>query len=281
MKRILGLSVILVLAAGMVAQAAISLTPVVGGDWIRFGTSSFYDGSHNSPSQSTVKSDYYGGGRGGAFVVSVSSNGGTGATISSSATYKADIVAFCTEFVTFNWETAYKVDSISNSLGDYGQWLYWNFASEAANNTGTGLFTSLSNTLGSAVQYGVWREAGLSAPYVAGESANVTAYESYITSGLISDFMDPVKDTLFAAFQADTYWGTITNDPVQVAVISGQNQSILAVVPRTAVPEPTTLMIWAALGGLGTAGVAMKRRKNRGGRWSDDNRQAILSIIER
>jgi len=48
----------------------------------------------------------------------------------------------------------------------------------------------------------------------------------------------------------------------------------------TIVPEPTTLAIWGL--GLGVAGAAaLRRRKQRGGRWSEENRQAIFQVIGR
>jgi hypothetical protein len=43
-------------------------------------------------------------------------------------------------------------------------------------------------------------------------------------------------------------------------------------------PEPTSLAIWAIAGGLGAAGLRFKRRRQ--GRWSDENRQAIMDIVQ-
>jgi len=44
------------------------------------------------------------------------------------------------------------------------------------------------------------------------------------------------------------------------------------------VPEPTTLAIWGLLGVAGAA--ALRRRKQPRGRWSQENRQAVIQIIE-
>jgi len=45
------------------------------------------------------------------------------------------------------------------------------------------------------------------------------------------------------------------------------------------VPEPASLAVWA-LGGLGAAGLAVRRRKCREARWSEENRQAIFAIVD-
>jgi MYXO-CTERM domain-containing protein len=65
----------------------------------------------------------------------------------------------------------------------------------------------------------------------------------------------------------------------------GQNQSVpIIVFPEgnasvTPIPEPTTIAIWGV--GVGLAGAAaLRRRRQPGGRWSDENRQAIFHIIE-
>ena len=44
------------------------------------------------------------------------------------------------------------------------------------------------------------------------------------------------------------------------------------------VPEPASLAIWAIAGGLGAAGLSLKRCRQ--GRWSDENRQAIMGIVQ-
>ncbi len=52
----------------------------------------------------------------------------------------------------------------------------------------------------------------------------------------------------------------------------------------TVVPEPASLAIWSLTAGLSFAGLgSLRRRKNKTvdrGRWSDENRQAIVGIIE-
>ncbi len=48
---------------------------------------------------------------------------------------------------------------------------------------------------------------------------------------------------------------------------------------RITTPEPIALAVWSVLGAAGAAGVAVRRR--RGGRWSAENREAILGLIER
>ena len=47
----------------------------------------------------------------------------------------------------------------------------------------------------------------------------------------------------------------------------------------TPIPEPASLAIWSMMA-LGTAGIAASRRRRRRDRWSENHRQAILSIIE-
>jgi len=51
--------------------------------------------------------------------------------------------------------------------------------------------------------------------------------------------------------------------------------------PSDLIPEPASLLIWSVVGGLGAAGVALKRRRQaKAGRWSDENRQAIFEVVE-
>ncbi len=45
------------------------------------------------------------------------------------------------------------------------------------------------------------------------------------------------------------------------------------------IPEPASLLIWSVAGGLAAAGAAIRRRRPT--RWSDENRQAIVGLIEK
>jgi hypothetical protein len=57
-------------------------------------------------------------------------------------------------------------------------------------------------------------------------------------------------------------------------------QSVSNSYTQSVVPEPATLLVWTGLGGIAAA-AAMRRRKQPSGRWSNENRTAICSIIER
>lgn len=59
----------------------------------------------------------------------------------------------------------------------------------------------------------------------------------------------------------------------------GENYLWLRTTVTTAVPEPASLAIWSLIA-VGAAGVA-SRRKVRRGRWSDEQRVAIRSIVDR
>lgn len=81
------------------------------------------------------------------------------------------------------------------------------------------------------------------------------------------------------------------NDPnghpnVWALTNSGNQDQLYGIVvpaePQTSpVPEPASLIVWSVLAG-GTAGfaVAGKRRRATAGRWSHENRDAILAVIE-
>lgn len=63
--------------------------------------------------------------------------------------------------------------------------------------------------------------------------------------------------------------------------VSGQQTQDQIIVPAP-VPEPASIVVWSVLaGGAAGIGVARKRRRSAPqGRWSDENRQAIMSIID-
>jgi hypothetical protein len=288
MKKYLCLALALFFATALVSQAAISLTPVNEGDFIKFGDGNFYNPTLHNANGSTTRSDYYGSGRGGAWVVSVSSNGGS--------TYTSDIIAFCAQTNdVFKWNTAYEVTGIADSLSDYGQWLYWNFAVKASAGTSTSsLFSTLGNTLGSAVQYGIWKELSPPANLNAIDtSANLIAYEAYITGNnpsVAGDVISSYKtssDRLYTAYSLDTTWQAYSESPVRVAVISGQDQTVLAILPQNDpedngdVPEPAAILIWSLLGASWTGLALMRRRRGTRHSWTPEARMAIVSIIER
>jgi hypothetical protein len=135
-----------------------------------------------------------------------------------------------------------------------------------------------------AVQYGIWINMGYQTTEIFGlNNPAQYLYDSWFALG--------------GAYDNDWAWQNkpvIAGDDfvpfVQLALLSGtsggfpyaQEQAIFNTAGSLPdVPEPASIAIWALIGGMGAAGVAMKRRKNRHGRWSDENRQAIMSIIER
>ena len=56
-----------------------------------------------------------------------------------------------------------------------------------------------------------------------------------------------------------------------------QDQMLYYGGPGGVVPEPVSLAIWGVAGGLGAMGLSLRRRRSR---WSDENRQAIVDIVE-
>jgi hypothetical protein len=95
------------------------------------------------------------------------------------------------------------------------------------------------------------------------------------------------------AYQNDSGWASRAIDPkiaVLTTVTGGPAQDQWVYIPHEGgniVPEPASLLIWSLLG-LGSTGLAVWSRRRRGGltetgepRWSRENREAILSLIDR
>jgi hypothetical protein len=207
---------------------------------------------------------------------------------------------FCAEITENIWENSaytYTVSNISSTgssskpvvLSDFGKWIYWGY--QTNNDFGklvpskAGITPSLNSEIrGSEVQYALWRQMGYSDSEIQAEIGSLWAtynwaavklqYYSDIGSWTSAYNGDAAWNSLTAAQKPGVAWLTLNDNGGGPA----QDQFILVAGDLPAVPEPTSLAIWAIAGGLGAAGLSFKRRRQ--GRWSDDNRQAIMDIVQ-
>jgi hypothetical protein len=89
--------------------------------------------------------------------------------------------------------------------------------------------------------------------------------------------------TSYEHFQDDavfTVFATPSGDQWLELIDRTTGKSLDLAFAITTIPEPVSIVIWG-LGAAGAAGaMALRRRKNTRARWSDENRQAIVGLIE-
>jgi hypothetical protein len=210
-------------------------------------------------------------------------------------------ITFCSEIgETISLGSTYLVSAVGqpSGLSDFGQWIFWGY--NTANEYGnvvpdrTGIDppgTPPLNTIdtdpeGGQIQAGLWRELGYTWAQINAQiSGAQAAYQTpiYGTSEGTADDGGWQED-----WYDDTAWQNKANSPVSIATLtqSGtgrQNQWVYVGGDLGVIPEPATLAIWSLLG-LSIGGLAaVRRRRGAFGRsgWSQENRQAILDMIER
>ena len=204
------------------------------------------------------------------------------------------------------------------SLTPFAQWVYFEYRlgdtnSATTNPSGVGLNynsqyvlghnTGITAEIAGAIQQVVWVGEGYNPWGVLGYGPSPTASLDYSDAAIASLVSGWYKDYTKEMNEYDNDQSGTTSDILDYANFlseqkylsiakltdgSGdpaQNQLVLGLyLPTTndadSVPEPTTLAIWGIGAGLVGAG-AMRRRKQPRGRWSEDDRQAILQVIHR
>lgn len=147
-----------------------------------------------------------------------------------------------------------------------------------------GNFTGAGSIGGSSVDAGAFQMAIWKIEYDSATQFNGSTFNPNFTTGRMISQNPSSAETILA-----TQWLTgLQKAPVTnvYALISttGQDQAVigLAILPAApAVPEPASLVVWSLLAG-GSAGlaVARKRQQRSGPRWSRENRDAILAMIQ-
>jgi hypothetical protein len=274
MKRCLGLSLLLVLAIALTAQA--SLQPVAIqlslGDTVTFhdqtpNQSNGYGGGFDWTVASTVSTTDAAVGTGfQTFCAELGDDGN--AYIYFGATYK--IAQFITPVVgqLINpGDTDPRYGNPHTLVDTRGIYLFdlWSEGLIAKNPSNA-----------AAVQVALWHSIGY------------TDSEIYSDGGIpVTPDLDSLISHLAAAWTSS--WTTAPDDQVGVLQVAGsgspgQDQIFFVDVDPSDnglphAPEPATIVIWGV--GLGLAGAAaLRRRKQPRGGWSDENRQAIFHIIE-
>jgi len=245
-------------------------------------------------------------GQGGEFKFEVFKNLGTTANPYYGATSSFDLYTFCAQVGQYIKPTMYvtHIDGARNSTGltltDFAEYVYWGYTTdqEGGNVVPTRLVGAVdpsapvnninSNTDGGTIQWTIWDELGYTFPTggLAVTPPDPTLYSSWVTQY--------VTDNAPGGAWYDEKASPFGLDPVAIAWTSdnindvkngtwGDEQDQLVIVPGGLpdVPEPTSLAIWAMVGGLGAAGAAFRRRRQNGRTaWSEENRQGIMSIIQ-
>jgi hypothetical protein len=209
--------------------------------------------------------------------------------------------------------------SLVHSLTDLGEWVFWGYNTDdegynivpdiagSSNPIDTPVFTNppfsgtpptlTGNQAGGTIQWAIWHDMGFGGDdYGNGTIGGVTL--SGAQKAVYSEWRTQYTIDAGSGGVWDTYKSTLVDDPTKVAWLvsdpstiftsdasNRQDQLVFQEVLQSQppVPEPASLAIWSMIS-LGAAGVTAlrRRRRQRGsyGRWSDDNRQAILSVIE-
>jgi hypothetical protein len=190
----------------------------------------------------------------------------------------------------------------SHHLTDFAEWVFWGYSTKdeggniVADRAGSGnpitkpTLPVLSGSppsgvaVGATIQWTIWHEMQYA---VSATPPNQALYNAWLAQYAVDNAANGAWDH---------YKDTHVDDPVMVAWLSSNYQDVLdgkwggaqdqvVFIPARAlslIPEPASLAIWAVAGGLGAAGLALKRRRqNSRTRWPEENRQAIMSIIER
>lgn len=207
-------------------------------------------------------------------------------------------LSFCVEINEhFSSGSFYDVRSITGgsigtarTLSGYAAWVYETFSDNVTlNNVGSIAAADLAN-----YQRAIW--AGMSGtlgqtPGTAGSEFLVNVDSAAFNAlgiGYTQNFLSAANKLAWANdanATAATMLATLNGYKVLnlQSDIGGNAQDQIIVKQSSAgiVPEPTSLAVWSILGGA-AAGIAAHKRRRRlpTGRWSDRNRESILSIID-
>jgi hypothetical protein len=133
-----------------------------------------------------------------------------------------------------------------------------------------------------AVQYAIWKSEGYSdqdikslggystSDFNSAVSQSAWLLGHYTLNGVAySSSWTPADIVAFTI--TSTKNGSSAQDQIVLGYTSNGNNSV--------VPEPVSFAVWGIGSGLAAAGMAVRRRKQPQGRWSDKNRRAIMEIV--
>lgn len=259
MNRTFGLSLLLLFAVTLTAQASVQLSL---DDEVRF--------LNQSPGQSA--------GYGGAFDWLVTKGESAGQTYQ---TFCVELSNNGNAYINYGW--TYKVsqllDPAKNSPINDGK-----TSRLLGDTTGIYAFDQWSKlppnspdrnpTYAAAVQVALWRSIGYSSDLIQSDGGiRVTSEIETAITQLTTGWSDGWKATNEKVAILKDLGNAAAQDQIFFVATSNDAGGLHPV------PEPTTIAIWGV--GVGLAGAAaLRRRKQPQGRWSKENRQQILSIIE-
>jgi hypothetical protein len=211
------------------------------------------------------------------------------------------LFAFCVERTSSNFlssGTVYDIKAFNTItetgakyMSGYAAWVYDKFQTSGINPTD---FTPGNVAKLEAYQQAIW--AGMVTKDGFGDYNTIAGITSEWNIGIAAlnagDFV--TAGITYASFLADGTWAggseqnklstlhgyQVINVQTNDAGVA-QDQIIVPAGSLDVVPEPASLAVWSILAG-GAAGLSVARRRRAAarGRWSNDNREAILSVIE-
>jgi hypothetical protein len=217
---------------------------------------------------------------------------GPGSWVGASPSALTSFLTFCVEVSnTFSYGTHYDIAAVAvesvnggKFLTGYAAWVY-----NEVLTSGLSAVASANKEYYETAQLAIW--AGMTA--AAGGSPG-SAGSEYVTANITNNGGDGTGVFNTYNFGLNDFtasgWGPLTElNGYMVMNIQdnggGFHQDMFLGRPEgplAAVPEPASIVVWSVLAG-GAAGFAVRKRRQRGpaGRWNPEDRQAILSVIER
>ena len=192
---------------------------------------------------------------------------------------------FCVETqdsISFSpgWYNVYSVtmtNSQNRNLKGYAAWVYDVWRAKEGSIASAADKMAFQKAIWAGISSGAVNTSG--SEYYAEYGSNITVWTPYQGLGT-SNNIDIDYATFVAAnglggnglnYTADYYF-------VDLGSSGGAQAQFLNGPEFPGIPEPASLIIWSVAGGLGAAGLGLRKRPR--GRWSDENRQAIMDVVK-
>jgi hypothetical protein len=179
-----------------------------------------------------------------------------------------------------------QVTASGNTVSDEARWLYYESRHNPSllTKAGGGYYSAaigqdnadLQNAIWFGVDPGPWPADPL------GSNPNLVPWSSLSANAKAWYGLAQAGITVAPAVPGGEWFTVLVLNPGKDNTSGAQNQSCLYENTENAVvPEPASLLIWTVVG-AGAAGMALmnRRRRRSGARWSTENRQAILGMID-
>jgi hypothetical protein len=168
------------------------------------------------------------------------------------------------------------------TLHDFGQWLFFRYAN--GGNAAVPTHAGLNNNWAGAIQWSLWNDMGYSQQFTNPISGQDATFHTAYAADTAWQNRDKSKTYVDVAWLSSSY-ADVPQAANNYKIGTGNAQDQIIFVSAgglSEVPEPASIIVWSLLGLSATGIAAVRRRRNLGQcGWSEENRQAISSIIER